>query len=237
MKLSINIDHIATLRNARGGMAPDPIEAAQICEVAGADGIVVHLREDRRHIKDTDVRNLRKTIKTKLDLEMGANEEIITIALDVVPDLVTLVPEKRRELTTEDGLDVISQKDKLQSVIERFHSKNILVSLFVNPVPEQIRVSKEIGADMIELHTGEYAEAMSKTEQDRLFDILTLAAHDAISLGLGVNAGHGLHYGNVQRIAGINGIHEMSIGYAIISRALFVGLENAVREMVQLVKK
>jgi len=236
MNLSINIDHIATLRNARGGVEPDPITAAKICEEAGADGIVVHLREDRRHIKDRDVRTLRKTITTKLDLEMGANEEIIGIALDVVPDLVTLVPEKRQELTTEGGLDVVSQKEKLKHVIERFHEKNILVSLFVDPSTEQIAASKEIGTDMVELHTGEYAEAVTDSDRDRLFDEITKAVETATKLGLSVNAGHGLNYANVRRVAAIPHIHEMSIGHSIISRAMTVGLENAVKEMIRLVK-
>ncbi len=234
MKLSINIDHIATLRNARGGFEPDPVAAAKICEAAGADGIVVHLREDRRHIKDLDVYSLRKTITTKLDLEMGANEEIISIALQVVPDLITLVPEKRQELTTEGGLDVVNQKEKLQKVIERFHKKNIPVSLFVDPVKEHIEISKAIAADFIELHTGEYAEA--KTDQDRCFQALKLSAEYAHSIGLEVNAGHGLNYVNVQRIAALPQIGEMSIGHSIISRAAFVGLDTAVKEMLTLIK-
>lgn len=237
MKLSINIDHIATLRNARGGSEPDPILAAKICEDAGADGIVVHLREDRRHIKDQDVITLRKIVSTKLDLEMGANEEIISIALQIVPDMVTLVPEKRQELTTEGGLDVASQKEKLNDVIERFHSKNIAVSLFVDPVEKQIIASKECHADMIELHTGEYADAASGEEQDRSFRAVKQSAELAHSMNLAVNAGHGLNYANVRRIASLPQIGEMSIGHSIISRAVVVGLDQAVREMLQLVKK
>ncbi|MFA6540441.1 MAG: pyridoxine 5'-phosphate synthase [Bacteroidota bacterium] len=237
MKLSINIDHIATLRNARGGNEPDPILAAKICEDAGADGIVVHLREDRRHIKDQDVITLRRIVSTKLDLEMGANEEIISIALRIVPDLVTLVPEKRQELTTEGGLDVASQKEKLKDVIERFHSKNIAVSLFVDPEERQILASKECGADMIEVHTGEYADAPSGEEQERSFQTVKLSAELAHSMNLAVNAGHGLNYANVRRIASLPQIGEMSIGHSIISRAVVVGLDQAVREMIQLVKK
>jgi pyridoxine 5-phosphate synthase len=236
MKLSINIDHIATLRNARGGTDPDPVLAAAMCEEAGADGIVVHLREDRRHIKDHDVRTLRKMLKTKLDLEMGANEEIISIALDVVPEMVTLVPERRQELTTEGGLNVVAQKEKLRSVIDRFHEKNIEVSLFIDPIAEHITASQEIGADMIELHTGEYADAATTAAQDRSFHEIKEAAELGHSLGMKINAGHGLNYVNVQRIAELPWIAELSIGHSIISRAVFVGLERAVKEMVFLVK-
>jgi pyridoxine 5-phosphate synthase len=236
MRLCINIDHIATLRNARGGTEPDPVAAAKICELAGADGIVVHLREDRRHIKDHDVRTLRKTITTKLDLEMGASDEIVAIALDIVPDLVTLVPEKRQELTTEGGLDVIAQKEKLRNVITQFHTKKIPVSLFVDPVVSQIEASKEIGADMIELHTGEYAEAKGESELKRLLKEIVSAAEHGKKIGLDVNAGHGLNYTNVSAVAAIPQIDEMSIGHSIISRAAFVGLEQAVKEMIALVK-
>jgi pyridoxine 5-phosphate synthase len=237
MKLSINIDHIATLRNARGGTEPDPVAAATICEEAGADGIVVHLREDRRHIRDKDVYMLRSTVKTKLDLEMGANEDIISIALTVMPDLITLVPEKRQELTTEGGLDVASQKEKLTSVIERFHRKNIPVSLFVDPYREQIDASKEVGADMVELHTGEYSEAKDEQETKRLLSEIRTAAEYGKSIGLGINAGHGLNYVNVSPVAKIHTIDEMSIGHSIVSRAAFVGLDRAVREMIALVRK
>lgn len=236
MRLCINIDHVATLRNARGGTEPDPIAAATICERAGADGIVVHLREDRRHINDDDVRKLREIITTKLDLEMGASTEIISIALDIVPDLVTLVPEKRQELTTEGGLDVAAQKEKLRDVIERFHAKNIPVSLFVDPVKEQIEASKEIGADMIELHTGEYAEAKTEHEVQRLLGEIKAAAAYGKGIGLDVNAGHGLNYVNVRAVAEIPHIDEMSIGHSIISRATFTGLEHAVKEMLMLIK-
>jgi pyridoxine 5-phosphate synthase len=236
MRLCINIDHIATLRNVRGGTEPDPVAAAKICELAGADGIVVHLREDRRHIKDHDVWKLRETIKTKLDLEMGASDEIVAIALDIVPDLVTLVPEKRQELTTEGGLDVIAQKEKLKNVIAQFHAKNIPVSLFVDPVTAQIKASKEAGADMTELHTGEYAQATGEQELQRLLKEIVSAAKYGKQIGLEVNAGHGLNYTNVTSVAFIPEIDEMSIGHSIISRASFVGLERAVKEMITLVK-
>lgn len=237
MNLAINIDHIATIRNARGGTEPDPVQAAEICEQAGAEGIVVHLREDRRHIKDRDVRILRETVKTKLDLEMGANEDIILIALEVVPDLITLVPEKRQELTTEGGLDVLSQKEKLKNVIDRFHQKNIPVSLFIYPDRNQIDASKEIGADMIELHTGEYSDATDKEQERQLLEKIRVSAEYGKSIGLGVNAGHGLNYKNVSPVAQIKHIDEMSIGHSIISRAAFVGLDRAVKEMLALVKR
>ncbi len=236
MRLCINIDHIATLRNARGGMEPDPIAAAALCERAGADGIVVHLREDRRHIKDRDVRTLRKTVTTKLDLEMGASDEIVGIAISVAPDLVTLVPEKRQELTTEGGLDVLAQKESLRTVIKKFHDHGIPVSLFVDPVVAQIEISKEIGADMVELHTGEYAEAKSEAEAKRLVRQIHSAAELGKQIGLEVNAGHGLNYVNVVPVSSIPFIDEMSIGHAVIARAAFVGLEQAVKEMLALVK-
>lgn len=235
MQLAINIDHIATIRNARGGTVPDPVEAAGICERAGAVGIVCHLREDRRHIRDNDVRRLRTSIKTKLDLEMAATDEIVGIALEIRPELVTLVPEKRLELTTEGGLDVVAQQNRLREVVTAFHTKNILVSLFVDPVESQIRTSKEIGADMVELHTGEYANARPGKEQQEQLGRIKTAATLAVSLDLTVNGGHGLDYSNTSPIAAIKEIHEVSIGHAVISRALFVGLERAVKEMLNLV--
>ncbi len=237
MQLAINIDHVATIRNARGGTEPDPVEAARICEAAGAVGIVCHLREDRRHIRDDDVRRLRKSLKTKLDLEMAATDEIIGIALDIIPDLVTLVPEKRQELTTEGGLDVVGQKNRLADVIESFHSRKIAVSLFVDPVREQVETSKDIGADMVELHTGEYANAKSKEEAREHLGRLAATAKLGTSLGLTVNGGHGLDYRNVSAVAGICDIHELSIGHAVITRALFIGLEAAVQEMRALFAK
>lgn len=235
MQLAINIDHIATIRNARGGSEPDPVEAAHICEMAGAVGIVSHLREDRRHIRDNDVYRLRKTITTKLDLEMAATDEIIQIALDVQPDLVTLVPEKRQELTTEGGLDVVSQKKRLENVIHSFHDKKIAVSLFVDPQQSQIEASKEIGTDMVELHTGEYANAASEHEIQMQLSRIQSMAKLGKSLGLTVNGGHGLDYRNVSPIAAVKEIHEVSIGHAVITRAVLVGLETAVKEMLRLV--
>jgi pyridoxine 5-phosphate synthase len=236
MRLAINIDHIATLRNARGGAVPDPVKAALICEKAGAVGIVCHLREDRRHIKDDDVQRLRSSIKIKLDLEMAATEEIISIAIKTKPDLVTLVPEHRLELTTEGGLDIVAQKKYLSDVVKQFRQNNIPVSLFVDPTEAQIRASADIGTSMIEIHTGEYAEAKTESESREQFLRIQDAAKLGKLLNLGVNAGHGLDYENVAAVAAIREIDEMSIGHAIIVRALFVGLEQAVREMLQLVE-
>jgi pyridoxine 5-phosphate synthase len=235
MRLAINIDHIATLRNARGGHDPDPVDAARICEEAGAQGIVCHLREDRRHIRDEDVRALRRSVTTRLDLEMAATDEIVRIALVVMPDLVTLVPEHRRELTTEDGLDVNANKHRLEDVIRTFHKQKIAVSLFVNPVREQIETAREIGTDVVEIHTGEYGDARDAQQQAKHLADIRSAAALAKSLGLGVNAGHGLNYTNVGHVATIQDIDELSIGYAIIVRAVAVGLERAVKEMFSLV--
>lgn len=236
MRLAINIDHIATLRNARGRKEPDPVLAARIAEKAGADGIVCHLREDRRHIRDRDVSLLRKVVRTKLDLEMAATPEIIRIAQRIKPDLVTLVPERRRELTTEGGLDVVKQRTKLRKAVRRLRARGIAVSLFVDPVRKQVDAAREIGADMVEIHTGKYAEARSRVQQNRLLGQVHQIARYARLLGLGVNAGHGLNYKNIKPIVRIREIEEVSIGHAIIVRAAFVGLERAVREMVKLVK-
>jgi pyridoxine 5-phosphate synthase len=236
MRLTVNIDHIATLREARGSVEPDPITAAHVCELAGADGIVCHLREDRRHINDRDLRLLRETVKTKLDLEMAATDEIVKIAIETLPELATLVPEKRQELTTEGGLDVRGHKHYLRDVIKELQRHEIEVSLFVDPVPEQIESGHEIGADKIEIHTGEYANSRNEREQREHFEVVRKAAEFAAELGLGVNAGHGLNYVNITLIRQIPQIGEVSIGHALISRAVFVGLDRAVREMVRLVR-
>ncbi len=235
MRLAINIDHVATLREARGGVEPDPVIAAGICEIAGAEGIVCHLREDRRHINDRDVRLLRETVKTKLDLEMAATDEIIAIAIETLPELVTLVPEKRQELTTEGGLDVISNKRQLEAAIRELHKHEIEVSLFVDPVQEQIEAAKEIGSDMIEIHTGEYANARNEREALALLEEIRSAAVLGKQLGLGVNAGHGLNYVNIRPFTSIKEIDEVSIGHAVIAQAVFVGLEHAVRQMKALI--
>jgi pyridoxine 5-phosphate synthase len=236
MKLSINIDHIATLREARGGLEPDPVTAAHLSELAGADGIVCHLREDRRHINDRDVRILRETVKTKLDLEMSSNEEIVGIAIETLPDLATLVPERRQELTTEGGLDVRSHRHLLKDVVSRLHDHDIPVSLFIDPVREQIEASWEVGARIIEIHTGEFANAASETKAEELLEVVRDAAVLAKGMGFRVHAGHGLNYLNIIPFRSIAEIAEVSIGHSIIARATFVGMERAVREMMELVK-
>jgi pyridoxine 5-phosphate synthase len=230
-QLAINVDHIATIREARGGAEPDPVLAAGICELAGARGIVVHLREDRRHIQERDVRVLRETVKTRLNLEMAAVKEIISIALDVKPDLITLVPEKRKELTTEGGLDILGDEKKIKKTIGKMTEAGIPVSLFVDPDPEQIKAAVDVGATYVELHTGRYADATDRQEQEREFRLIEQAAETAFTAGLRVNAGHGLNYLNVGRIAALSVIEELSIGHAVIARAAFVGLDQAVREM------
>jgi len=234
IRLAVNVDHVATLREARGISEPDPVLAAGICELAGAEGIVVHLREDRRHIQDRDVRLLRQTVKTKLNLEMGAAKEIIKIALDIGPDMVTLVPEKRKELTTEGGLNVAGQKKKLKMVIGQMHDAGIPVSLFIDPDLRQIRAAKDIGATFVEIHTGRYSDAASENERDHEFELIAAAAEEAYEAGLRVNAGHGLNYVNTSRIAALETIEELSIGHAIMARAIIVGLDQAVREMLGL---
>lgn len=234
IKLAVNVDHVATLRQARGIDEPDPVLAAGICELAGASGIVVHLREDRRHIQDRDVILLRQTVKTKLNLEMAAAKEIIDFAIKLKPDMVTLVPEKRQELTTEGGLNVSGQKKKLAGVIERMTKANIPVSLFVDPVSRQIKASKDIGATFVEIHTGKYCDATSEQERDDEFALIAEAAEQAFEAGLRVNAGHGLNYLTTQRVAALGTIEELSIGHAIMARAILVGLDQAVREMIAL---
>ena len=234
IKLAVNVDHVATLREARGTSEPDPVLAAGICELAGAEGIVVHLREDRRHIQDRDVRLLRQTVKTKLNLEMGATEEIIKFALDIQPDMVTLVPEKRKELTTEGGLNVAGQKKKLKMVIDRMNDAGIPVSLFVDPDSRQIGAAKDAGATFVEIHTGRYSDAAGEEERDQEFELIASAAEEAYEAGLRVNAGHGLNYFNTGRIAALDTIEELSIGHAIMARAIMVGLDQAVREMLGL---
>jgi pyridoxine 5-phosphate synthase len=233
-RLGVNVDHVATLRQARGGHEPDPVTAALLAELAGADGIVVHLREDRRHIQDRDLTLLRQTIKTRLDLEMAADEAMVKIALSVRPDYVTLVPERRQELTTEGGLDVVSQKGRLKRIVARLHDGGLPVSLFVEPDAEQIRASKAIGAEWIELHTGRYANAQSEQQIEAEFQALAQAARLAAKLKLRVHAGHGLNYRNVTRLTTIGEIEEYNIGHSIVARAVLVGMEQAVREMKQL---
>lgn len=234
VNLAINVDHVATLRQARGIDEPDPVTAAGICELAGAGGIVIHLREDRRHIQDRDVLLMKQMVKTKLNLEMGATEEIIKIALDLKPDMITLVPEKREELTTEGGLDVAGQLAKMKAVVKRMNKANIPVSMFIDPESNQIKASRDAGATFVEIHTGRYSDARSAEETEREFELIGAAAEEAYESGLRVNAGHGLNYLNTSRIAALGTVEELSIGHAVMARAIFVGLDQAVREMLAL---
>ncbi len=229
--LGINIDHIATLRQARGTTFPDPVHAAAVAELSGADGITVHLREDRRHIQDRDVRVLRETLQTRMNLEIAATEEMIAIACDIKPEYVCLVPEKREELTTEGGLDVVSQQDKIKAAVEKLSAEGILVSLFIDADKEQIDAAVAVGAPYIELHTGAYADAENEAAQQAELKKIAAGASYAANAGLIVNAGHGLHYHNVQPIAAIPEMFELNIGHSIIARAAFDGLATAVKDM------
>ena len=232
--LGVNIDHIANVRQARKTVEPDPVQFAFLAELGGADSITVHLREDRRHIQDRDVFLLKETIKTKLNLEMAATEEMLEIAKKILPDYVTLVPEKREEVTTEGGLDLKSNVQYLKKAVWNLKDSNIEVSAFIDPIAEQINYSKEIGFDFIELHTGKYADLSGEDQYKELQKIIesTYAAND---IGLVVNAGHGLNFHNVKKIASINNMNELNIGHSIVARALAVGLEKSVREMKSLI--
>lgn len=235
-RLAVNIDHIATLREARKGIEPDPIHAAVLAELAGADGIIVHLREDRRHIQERDLRLLKDIVKTKLNLEMAATQDMVKIALDIKPDVATIVPEKRQELTTEGGLEVALNKDHLKAIILLLHDGGIKVSLFIDPEIEQIKAAHKINTDFIEIHTGRYANAKLQSDQDAEFENIVNTCKIAQKLGLGINAGHGLNYQNVNRLAQLKEIEEFNIGHSIVSKAVLVGMERAVREMKELVK-
>jgi pyridoxine 5-phosphate synthase len=235
-KLGLNVDHIATVRQARGGIEPDPVTAAALGELAGAEGITIHLREDRRHIQDRDLEILRRTVKTRLNLEMAATQEMVRIALKAKPEQVTLVPEKRQELTTEGGLDVIVHAKLITDAVKRLRDGGIVVSLFVDPNQEQIKAANKTGADGIEIHTGAYAEAIGWPQQERELEAIDTAIKLARKVGLGVNAGHGLNYVNIKALATIGGIEEYNIGHSIIARAMLVGLERAVKDMVELIK-
>ena len=230
--LGVNSDHIATIRQARRTVEPDPVAAAVIAELAGADGITVHLREDRRHIQDRDVRLLRQTVRTHLNLEMAATDEMVAIALDIKPDYITLVPERREEITTEGGLDIAGQISRISDVVNTLQGAGIPVSLFIDANPRQIEASAQVKAKFIELHTGCYAEAKGE-DQARELEILATGCKLALEAGLRVNAGHGLTYWNVYPVAAIEGMEELNIGHTIISRAVLVGLDQAVREMKQ----
>jgi len=236
VRLSVNVDHVATIRQARRAQEPDPVAAALLAELAGAHGIIVHLREDRRHIQDRDLSILRQTVKTHLNLEMAATREIIRIAMEERPDMVTFVPEKREELTTEGGLDVVGQQETLPEVVARIKQARIRVSLFVDPAPEQIEASWAAGCDVVEIHTGRYADAVDREARDGEFGRIQEAAKMAAEMGLEVHAGHGLDYQNVVRLVPIREIEEFSIGHSIVARAVLVGMERAVREMLDLVR-
>lgn len=235
MLLGVNIDHIATLRNARGGVEPQPIEAAKICESLGVSSITTHLREDRRHIKDEDVELISSVIKTPLNLEMAVTDEMQNIALKFRPHSVCLVPEKRQEVTTEGGLDVLGQLDKIKEFVSPLVRVGIEVSLFIDPSKEQVEASAKTGAQFIELHTGAYANAFGTSEEENEFNKLYNAAKLGQELGLKVNAGHGLDYKNVLRMHEIPGLYELNIGHSIVSRAVFTGFYNAVKQMNELV--
>jgi len=235
MILGVNIDHVATLRQARKGIEPDPVMAATLAILGGADGITIHLREDRRHIQDRDLRLLKEFVPVELNLEMAATKEMIAIAGKIKPDMVTLVPEKRQELTTEGGLDIKKQRKNIQDAIKKIHDAAIPVSLFINPESEDIELSKHIRADMVEIHTGMYANERGKKQDMELARVVN-AAKKALDAGLHVNAGHGLNYFNVTGVASIQGLRGLYIGHSIISRAVFVGIERAVREMKDLIQ-
>ena len=230
-RLGVNIDHVATLRQARGGTDPDPLAAAVLVELAGADGLVVHLREDRRHIQDRDLHLLREVSRTKLDLEMATDAEMAKVALNIKPDLVTLVPEKRQELTTEGGLDVVGERERIQHIVNLLRNGGIPVCVFIEPDLNHIKAAHKIGVDFVELHTGRYANATRSKEADTEFEAITLAAKLAYKLGIGVNAGHGLNYRNIKRLTHVPEIVEYNIGHSIIARAVLVGLVQAVKEM------
>ncbi|MFZ2448436.1 MAG: pyridoxine 5'-phosphate synthase [Syntrophobacteraceae bacterium] len=234
-RLAVNVDHVATVRQARLAKEPDPVIAAALAEMGGAHGIVVHLREDRRHIQDRDVAVLRETVKTKLNLEMAATKEMVEIALKIKPDVVTLVPEKRQELTTEGGLDVVLFEDSLQKVIGALHGTGIAVSLFINPDPKHIKSAHRLESDYIEIHTGAFADAHSFARRQEEYERIVTAARLGRKLGIGVHAGHGVDYQNVHWLRNVTEIEEFSIGHSIIARAVLVGMERAVREMVKLV--
>ncbi|MBQ2722882.1 MAG: pyridoxine 5'-phosphate synthase [Opitutales bacterium] len=246
VKLGVNIDQSATLRQARyRGVAPDstiivepnPIEIALLAERGGADSITAHLREDRRHIVDDDIRNLRKKIATKLNLEMACSDDVLKVALEILPDYVCLVPENREEITTEGGLDLIQNKDKTARVVEALSAKGVICSIFIDPNPQQIEIAKEIGAPTIELHTGAYANAWGNDVQKKIeLERLAKASEFAKSIGLTVNSGHGINYQNVGELLQVADFNELNIGHTIISRALYVGIEKAVAEMKSLLK-
>ena len=233
-RLNVNVDHVATLRQARMGDEPDPVTAAAQAELAGASGIVIHLREDRRHIQERDLLLLRQTVRTKLNMEMAVTDEMIQIACETLPDVVTLVPEKRQEITTEGGLDVRGDTERIAAGIEKLKSSGLFVSIFIDPDPDQINASAQTGAHMVEIHTGSYANARDETGMMMELDKIRKSTEDALSHRLRVSAGHGLNYVNVTAVSRIDGIEELNIGHSIISRAVLSGMEEAVRDMIDL---
>jgi pyridoxine 5-phosphate synthase len=234
-QLAVNVDHVATLREARGVNYPDPVGAAVAAETAGADGIVVHLREDRRHIKERDVRLLKKIVQSKLILEMASTNEMLGIALDIKPDTVTLVPEKREELTTEGGLDLITHQDHIRQAVTTLKNAGIAVCIFIDPDLDQIKIAHKIDADMIEIHTGAFCDAVTKFQKQKEFLRIVDAAKIGTKLKLEVNAGHGISYNTIKAFKGLSEISEFSIGHSIVARAVLTGMEQAVRDMKQLI--
>ena len=234
-RLSVNVDHVATIREARRISEPDPVTAAAITELAGADGIIVHLREDRRHIKDRDLWLLRETVKTKLNLEMAPTKEMVKIALEVKPDMATLVPEKREELTTEGGLDIIPNREQIKDSVALLKEGGILVSIFVDPDIDQIKAAHRVSADYVEIHTGTFCDTTDRIEKDKELERIVTSARMASKIRLGINAGHGLNYQNIKSLTWIDEIEEFSIGHSIVCRALFVGFYKAVKEMIALI--
>ena len=235
VRLGVNIDHVATIRQARMAAEPDPVWAASICELAGCHSIVVHLRQDRRHINELDVKKLKDTVKTRLNLEMSVANEIVSIACKIKPYQSTLVPEKRRELTTEGGLDVVKHKSKVKKAVNKLQKNNIKISLFIDPDKRQIKASRDLEVDSIEIHTGKYANAKNKSQEKKEFTRIEESVRYAKSLDLKINAGHGLTYQNTRKIACIHDIEELNIGHSIVSRAVLVGLEKAIKEMLELI--
>lgn len=235
VELGVNIDHVATVREARKTNEPDPVWAAALAELGGADGITIHLREDRRHIQDRDLEVLKKTVTVKLNLEMACEDEIVGIACRARPQQASLVPEKREEVTTEGGLDVISQRNKVEKAVKRLQDAGVYVSLFLDPDLQQIAAAAELGANAVELHTGQYALAQDASQRELELATLRLAAAEIRQLGMALHAGHGLTYRNVRPIAAIEEMHELNIGHSIIARSIMVGLERAVREMKELI--
>ena len=235
--LAVNVDHIATLRQLRGVSYPDPVAAAVLAELAGADGIVVHLRRDRRHIQDRDVRILRKVVQTKLILEMASTTEMLGIALDIKPDLVTLVPERREEVTTEGGLDLVVHKTAISETIRTLQNSGIPVSIFIDPEPEQLKLAHQTNANMVEIHTGTFCDAKTSKKKKQAFGKIVDAIKLSYKLRLGINVGHGICYNTIKAFKGLKEINEFSIGHSIVSKAALVGMERAVREMLTLIKE